>query len=525
LEASLEDARRRLVEEKQVKDNFQDLLTAMHEQIEQHKNERDNLKDEIVPQLKARVEGLEADAAETEKVHYDNSRLQQEISALRNENNSLKDARRMQMEMQQQASRFSSIAEEGAEPPTPFGLKRSNSTARTPTGRGASLVRSPSLTGGSLSRSNSLSGKDRETKESLADRMKDVEMQRDALHQAVKSLLDRQAYQTRENEKRIKILEAERDKALQARSPRRMGYEKEVGALREEINHLRRRGDDALEQRWQCEKGLGGLKMDLDRAEQETMSLRSLLKAHDILLPDRSARSEDPFNPSADEATSSSLRTALTHLEADRAAAAEGSASRSLAEEQRLADQLSTSSQRVQDLAKQVQVQLSTNHTLRARLAEAVGRGEREQKSSATRINALQSKLKRLEDTVMVAQQQSEDSITKHESEIAIIKESHNSQLLRVKSGLRTPATFSPKSPLSPMFAKTPRLDHTTSGVGIGLSEKVRTEVLEKKVQELERALKEADGEMAEVVGRMNAAQIEVAELQSDRYVAKDSRR
>jgi prefoldin subunit 5 len=75
------------------------------------------------------------------------------------------------------------------------------------------------------------------------------------------------------------------------------------------------------------------------------------------------------------------------------------------------------------------------------------------------------------------------------------------------------------------MFAKTPRLDHTTSGVGIGLSEKVRTEVLEKKVQELERALKEADGEMAEVVGRMNAAQIEVAELQSDRYVAKDSRR
>jgi len=37
------------------------------------------------------------------------------------------------------------------------------------------------------------------------------------------------------------------------------------------------------------------------------------------------------------------------------------------------------------------------------------------------------------------------------------------------------------------------------------------------RVQELEKALGEAESEMKEVIGRMNAAQMEVAELQSER--------
>jgi len=64
---------------------------------------------------------------------------------------------------------------------------------------------------------------------------------------------------------------------------------------------------------------------------------------------------------------------------------------------------------------------------------------------------------------------------------------------------------------------KSPRLDKTTSGVGMSMNEAVRTEFLEKRVEELERALREADGEMEEVVQRMNKAQIEVVELQSAR--------
>lgn len=501
-----------MAEERQLKDNFEDLLTAMRGEIEQHRNERDNLRDEIVPQLKAQVDGLEANASESQKLTYDYARMQQEIQALRNENATLTHARKLQLEMQQQQMRFNSIAEEGdRSSQSPVGLMRSNSVARTPR-IGTGLARS-----GSLSRSNSITGKGQESRESLADRMKDVEMQRDALHRAVKSLLDRQAYQTRENEKRIRMLELERDRAMQSGSPRRRGYEKEVKNLREEINLLRRRADEALEQKWQCEKGLGGLKMDLDRAEQETSSLRSLLQEHNVSVPEHLKKSQEALL--SVQETSSSLQSAYQQLQADRQQIESRKDSfRSLEEEQKLADQLRASSRRTEDLAAQVRHQLDTNNSLRNRLAEAVGRGEREQKASVGRINDLQGKLKTLEDTVVVAQQHSEEAVTQHEDEIRTLKDSHNAQLHRVKSGLRTPTMFSPRSPLSPMFAaKSPRLDKTTSGLAMPLNQALKTEYLEKKVKELEKALADADQEMEEVVGRMNMAQIEVAELQADR--------
>jgi hypothetical protein len=51
------------------------------------------------------------------------------------------------------------------------------------------------------------------------------------------------------------------------------------------------------------------------------------------------------------------------------------------------------------------------------------------------------------------------------------------------------------------------------------MAEAGKTEALEERVVELEKALAEAEREMGDVVGRMNMAQIEVAELQSERYV------
>ena len=62
-------------------------------------------------------------------------------------------------------------------------------------------------------------------------------------------------------------------------------------------------------------------------------------------------------------------------------------------------------------------------------------------------------------------------------------------------------------------------MDRTSSGPGMALSQALKTEHLEKKVGELETALGEADMEMQEVVQRMNTAQIEVADLQTERYV------
>lgn len=551
--------------------NFEDLLNALRDEIEKHKDERDNLRDEVIPQLQAQVEGLETDALDHQKLMYENARMQQELQSLKNENTTLMNARRLQLEMQQHASRFNSIAEEDEPPPaTPtakIGLTRSSSVARS---SGVGGMGGLSRTG-SLSRHNSISAKDREPRDSLADRVKDIEMQRDALHRALKSLLDRQNYQNKEHEKKIRVLEAERDRALEAQSPRRTGYEKEVTGLRFEINQLRRRADDALMQKWQCEKGLGGLKMDLDRAEQETSSLRTLLQEHDILVPDVSALESQEIE-SVTLVTSASLERAYNELQATQALSIEkirelhgqvpssgddahtaetmdsllksitdAEAQREYAQKQAevyrakaeslqeaesfhtgenagLIEQLRASANRVESLAGQVRLQLASNSDLRQRLAEAVGRGEREQQSSAARINSMQGKLKTLEDKLMSAQQHSEEVFAKHDEEVREIKDSHNYQLQRLKSGLRTPTFHSPNSPLSPMFAaRSPRLSKTTSGVGMSMNEALRTEVLENKVVELERALGDADKEMEEVVSRMNLAQIEVMELQSAR--------
>lgn len=558
LESSLEDAKRRLAEERQVKENFEDLLTALRQELEQHRNERDNLRDEVVPQLRARLEGLESEAGETQTLIYETTRMQQEIQQLRNENQVLVNARKIQQEMAQQQPRFQSIAEESdvlsSEKPR-VGLSRSNSLAR-------SSVFKPNR--GSLSRSNSV--KDRSVPESpregpaAGNPIKELEEQRDALHKALKHLLRRQEMQQRDFEKRIKELERERDNALNL-TPRRTTFHKEVAHLREEVNSLRRRADDALEQKWQCEKGLGGLRMDLDRAQQETSSLRDLLQEHEIAIPEirvdgqpisldkaynelrtthalslariKQIESDDRLGEAGAEAekTLDLLKRSISDAEAERDAAQkeaeqyreqarslQKSEIEHLGKEQKLSTELFAAATRMDDLSNRIQIQLESNRSLRTRLADAITRGEREQEKSAEKIIELERRLKFAEDKVVIAQQSSEEAIARHEEEVQTLKESHNSHLRRVKSGLLSPASFSPKMPSSPVFAqKSPRLDQTTTGPAMSFAEATRTEILEKRVEELEKALRDADHEMEEVVGRMNMAQIEVADLQFER--------
>lgn len=574
LETTCEDLRRKLSEEKQIRENFEDLLTALKAGLETSQNERDNLRDEIVPQLKARVEGLEAQAAEHEKLTYEQSKMTQELQTLKKENTTLINSQRLQMEMNQNIS----ISEEdgiGSISNLPksrssimsiggfsslgglSGLKRSNSLA---------TARSP----GGLSRSTSVKiPNSMESRDALADRVKDIELQRDSLHRALKSLLERQEHQNRENEKKIRQLEMERDRAL-GQSPRRQGYNREVSNLREEINTLRRRADEAIEQKWQCEKGLGGLKMDLDRAEQEIGSLRSLLQEKDILIK----RSSTGSRPGSSHATSETLERSYRDLQSaytvslERIKQLEISASNDettarameqlektlsdaiserdvvkqeleavkeqseslrdsekvhLQDEMQLADELRESAKRVEELAAQVRLQLASNSTLRQRLAEAIERGEKEQKANAQKITFLQTKLRTLEEQLMAAQNISEVRIARHEDELRDIKNSHNIQLHRVKSELCSPRSFGSRSPMSPLFAnakKVPRLSITTSGKGMSVSEDSKVENLKQQVINLEAALAEADREMEEVVGRMNVAQIEVMELQNEREEA-----
>lgn len=469
LESALESTRRKLTEERQMKDNFEDLLTAMRVELEQVQRGQGN--------------GAAGESA--------TERLMGEIEALKIENAAL---------AQLQGGRFASIAEEDnvSKPRWGFGLSRSNTTARMPS-KPSGFSRS-----GSLSRSNSVTAKDRETSE--------LEAQRDALHQGLRRLLRRQAQQEREHMKRMRVLEMELARAQQVGSPRRVGYEREVRNLREEVNHLRGRAQDALDQKWQCEKGLAGLKMDLDRAEQETTSLRVLLQEHDVSLPEELNSHRDGFAEVL--ATSSSLESAYEQLQAEREKA-QASVARSPQ-----GSELSTSVSRADVLASNVRRQLESNTLLRSRLADAIGKGEKEQQVSATRINELQNRLKELEDLLLTAQQQSEEEMAKHEEEIRQLEENHNAQLMRMKNGARSPAALSPQPSPAPFGTRSPRLDKTTSGQGIPLADAIHAEVLEKRVKELEKLLRDADMEMEEVVGRMNRAQIEVGELQTDRYVS-----
>lgn len=564
LEATCEDLRRRLSDERQLKDNFEDLLTALKSELQSSHNERDNLRDEIVPQLRARVEGLEAQAAEHEKLTYEQSKMQQELQTLKNENVSQK----TQLDMQQQMKKFNRISEEIAPLPErkSFGLARSSSVAAH---SGGPRSRPPSM-GGTLGRSASV--KTTESRDALAERVKDVEAQRDALHRALKSLLERQEYQNRENQKKIRQLETERDRAL-SNTPGRIGYDKEVAILREEINTLRRRAEDAIEQKWQCEKGLSGLKMDLDRAEEEIGSLRNLLNENDIMIPTE-RRPSSTSRPGSSHATSETLERAykdlqsayVTSLERIKSLESAGpqdtdtlramqELEQSLADaisernyaqkeadalrdqsdsfreaekshmgdEMVLADELRSSAKRVEELAAQVRQQLESNSTLRIRLSETIERGEKEQKSNAQKIMHMQARLKSLEDKLMIAQQTSEEKISHHEDELRDLREGHNLQLQRMKEGLRSPRAFGPNSPLTPMFSnsgRSPRIMSTTSGKAMSVSEDSKMEYLKQRVMELEAALVDADQEMEEVVGRMNVAQIEVMELQNEREEA-----
>ncbi|KAM0462953.1 hypothetical protein ACHAPV_003076 [Trichoderma viride] len=564
LENTCEDLRRKLSEERQSKTNFEDLLSALKGQLQDACDERDNLRDEVIPELKARVEGLESEAAEYANLTYESSRMQQELSTLKRENSSLRNSMVSGIE-DLPTKRMSVIGMSGLSSlsrSNSMGLSRSNSVAA------GSMRRGPSgLGGGSgLKRSDSVKNTaTTEPREVLIERLKDVEAQRDALHSALKSLLERQEFQNREYQKKIRTLEAERQR-LTTTSPRKAGFEKDMGKLRTEINLLRRRAEDALEQKWQVEKGLGGLKIDLDRAVEEIASLRSVLEANDILIPPAPARLSGSSDTLRQPVTSESLRTAYAELQAAYAESLErirqleadtadeetqeamqrlerslstavlerdaarreigqqkaqidllaASESQSMAADATLAQQLKESADLIEQLTAQVRQQLDTNAELRERLEAAVARGESERKTNSQRISELQERLRVMEDQVVAAQSASEDRITRHEEEITTLREAHNEQLRRLQTD---PVDGSSnKSGPKPLLSTRPPAK--------SLEEEADMKTLRVRVLELEKALVDAEDEMQEVVSRMNMAQVEVLNLQEDREAAvRETRR
>ncbi|WKT39138.1 hypothetical protein QSH57_000957 [Fusarium oxysporum f. sp. vasinfectum] len=555
LETTCGDLRRRLSEERVVKNNFEDLINAIRGELHEATSERDNLRDEVVPQLRARVEGLEIEAAEYSNLTYESSKMQQELHMLRKEYDNLRGS-----------SRSGS--------PTPSMNRMSRAMSG---GFGGGLARSNSVATGSfrgqrpsgLSRSNSVKNLQNESREALSERLKDVEAQRDALHKALKNLLDRQEFQNRENEKKIRMLQNERERLLSA-SPRKAGFEREISNLRTEINVLRRRAEDALEQKWQVESGLGGLKMDLDKAEEEISLLRNLLKEKDILIPESFARSSGSSNASSSfgslstPVTSESLAKAYNELKAAYAESLErikqlehetvGDEKTQLAVErlertlsiavserdaaqheiENLKNQYDTMSEyEVKTIESERALADELNDSARRSVSNAVVRGDNDRKANSDRIADLQVRLKSMEEQLIAAQSASEDRVNRHEEEIAAIREAHNAQLQRMSNntGLsgprspnfqanRKPSLLSPLSPRFPGALRSPRLPEKS------FEDAAQMEVLRNRIAELEKALEDAEQEMQDVVARMSTAQIEVLNLQDEREAAvRETRR
>ena len=517
LEASLDETKRRLVQERQDKENFEHLYAAMQGELERHRNERDNLRDEVVPHLRSRAEGLEAEAADTQALMYENTRLQQELAAFKEQ----------QRTPELNSSRFSSIAEEedvltspvSAGPRT--GLTRSGSLARL---RGGSLTRSGSFKEGGRQRSDSVSTPQREPVS--VEGLKEIEDQRNALHKALKLLISRYEKQQKDHEKAVRKLTSAKTAAEQASSPRRNHYQREVSVLKDEVTTLRKRTEDALEQKWQYEKGLSGIKMDLDRAEQETRGLREILQEHDILAPSpRTLVSQED----ADEAANSKLELSITAAESERDQArqtAEHYRQRALDMQEASSSesddpppavaQLFVSANRMDELAEQLEQQVQANVRLRTKLAQAVATGEQTQKESTRQIEEMQKRLAGMEDSVIAAQQHSETSLGNHEAEVRRIEEASSPSLQRLRIAIPDPQKLSPSSP---MLLKSPRpgmRKHSDAS----LLEMSRTQNLERKVRDLERLLKEAEDDMQAVVQRVNKSQFEVADLTGERDAA-----
>lgn len=565
LENTCEELRRKLSEERQSKANFEDILSALKGQLQEASDERDNLRDEVVPELKARVEGLETEAAEYANLTYESSRMQQELHTLKRENSSLRNSMAGGLE-DLPTKRMSVIGLSGLS--GLGGLSRSNSVGL---GRSNSVAnprnRAPPPVGG-LKRTDSFKAATQgESRDTLLERLKDVEEQRDALHGALKSLLERHEFQNREYQKKIRMLENERQRLTNV-SPRKAGFEKDMSKLRTEINLLRRRAEDALEQKWQVEKGLGGLKIDLDRAEEEIQSLRGLLEENDILIPPSLARQSSSSDSAREPVTSESLRNAYTELQASYAESLErirqleadsnsdeetkeamerlerslsaavlerdaarreidqqkiqinilaASDAESVAADNTLAEQLKESAELIEQLTAQVRQQLDTNSELRERLEAAVARGEADRKTNSQRISELQERLRVLEDQVVAAQTASEDRVVRHEEEITRLREAHNEQLRRLQADPSDPSAH--KSGPKPLLSTKPIPTKS-------LEEEADMKTLRARVLELEKALAEAEDEMQEVVAKMNMAQVEVLNLQEDREAAvRETRR
>ncbi len=255
-EAALGEARRRLVDEQQIRENIEKLFNGLQQDTSSNKGRSGN--DATVAELRSQIKSLESDATRAQQLSLENARLHRELDSMKVEQTArqrsptkrtevvMNDLTKDELPMSPKASAF--------------GLTRNTST-----------VRRRSVRQGSIS-------SDIATPESHVETLKHIEEQRDALQNTLKNLVRRYDQQEHHHSKQMRALQRELDRAMN-RDPKRISLNSEVQNLRSEVKQLRECADEVLEQKWQCEKGLSGLRIDMDRTQQETSKLRETLAA------------------------------------------------------------------------------------------------------------------------------------------------------------------------------------------------------------------------------------------------------
>ncbi|KAF3929149.1 hypothetical protein AA313_de0200677 [Arthrobotrys entomopaga] len=429
LEIALDDARRKLSEERNLKANFEDLVKAIRDELQGYRNERDNLRDEIVPQLRARVEGLEAELSESQKNPYEATKMQQEIDDLREKYSSLVESQKLQIQ-----------------PPLAPGP--------APTSQPATPLSATF------------------NKESMMERIKEIEVQRDALQLGLRNLRMRNELDNKKALHRIRTLEWERDRALRP-SYRRMRKNKENATFKTQVDRLRHRAENAVDSKYICERNLASLRLDLDRSEQELEELRALLLEQDKIAQEIEQLQE-------------SCKELLAQTEGDA---------------------------EIEGFASELRSRFVTTSMLRKRLIDAIEKGDQDRLMANTKINAFCELLKSMEEKISDAQHDLEEVAHGRAQEIKDLKDGKGVNHLR-RIDEQAAMTAQPNSTV--VASKQPKITRDSNG------KDTRIYILQHRIEQLEKAITNTEIEMEDLESRLNMTLLEASELRSETEHSSD---
>ncbi|OLL22693.1 hypothetical protein NEOLI_005204 [Neolecta irregularis DAH-3] len=485
LQAVLEDARRKYAEERSAKQGLEDIVAMNKVQLAALQDERDQLQHDVVPTLRDRL-----------------AALQQAAQHLRIEKDRL--ASRLQCtEQQLQAKSDQSKSDQAANQQDPAQFPK------------LPLQKSPAPP-------------------LDTERIKEIETQRDALHQSLRALRERQTFESKKSATKIQALERElytlrpsldrsrpfhslnSSPLLHDDTKRRLHQKSKSlleSSIQADLSNLRKENTTLLEkvcdydklvkaneQLGVSQKTLQSRVSELERQSQDDSALENLRVQHDLSLV-----KIDKLEASLSAALGSRNLAESQHVDSNHL-----SEQKRLQEENSLAKQLSSTIVIVEDLAGQVRTQLESNNSLRTRLTDVISQAAQEESYATQRIEQLVSERKQLKQSIQHVRNESDESLKRYETELGLLSEQYRQNLRCIKE---TAQKVFPTTEILDPLLKTPRLPWNIKST----PETSRVMVLEEQVAELNRMLTDTSLEMRDVIMRMQTAQMEIIELMQER--------